>query len=69
MAHLKIILWGCFSNLSLGELLIPDDSLHDLFQFKFDHKGDTSFSKHASLFLKFYECYEIDFEYVACIFF
>ena len=38
-------------------------------QFKFDSEGDTPITEKASLFLKFYEHYEIDYDDVACILF
>lgn len=49
--------------------LIPNELLYDLSQFKFDGEGDTSIAKHASLFLKFCEHYEIEWKDVACVIF
>lgn len=69
MAHPRIILLGCFPNLSPGEISIPNESLYDFSTLNIDGEGDMSFAKHASLFLKFFEYYEIDYEDVACIFF
>jgi len=69
MVHPQIILSGCFSNLSLGEISIPDEFLHDLSQLKIDGEDDMSFSEHASLFIKFCDYYEFDCEYVACTIF
>jgi len=40
----------------------------DLSQFKIDSENDTSITKHASVFLYFCQCYEINCEYVACFF-
>lgn len=55
--------------MSPDEIWIPDKSLHVLSHVKFDGEGDTSIVEHASIFLKFSEYYEIDYEDVACIIF
>ena len=62
MTHPQIIILECFSNLSPGKLLIYVEQLDDLSQFKFDSEGDTSIIENASIFLKFCEYYEIDYE-------
>lgn len=69
MAHPQIIIQKCFSNLSPGKIFISSEQLDDLSQFRFDSDGDTSITKHVSIFLKFCEYYEIDCEDVASILF
>lgn len=67
MAHTQISLPGCFSNFSLYQFSIPDETLGHLSLLKFDGEDGTCITNHISDFLKFYESYEIndeDFSYV-----
>ncbi len=60
MAHPQIILPACFSNLSPGKMLIPDEPLHHLSQLKFNGEDGTFIIEQISNFLKFCEHYEIN---------
>lgn len=63
----QIIILECLTNLSHIKCFISVEQLDDLYQFKFDTDGDTSITKHASLFPTFYKHYENYNEYMACI--
>ena len=69
MDHSQIILPGCFSNLSICQFSIPDEPLYHLPQLKFDGEYGTSIIENISDFLKFFEPYEINDEYFACVLF
>lgn len=69
LAYPQILLPGCFSNLSICQLWIPDELLYHFPQLKFDDEDGTSITTRIYDFIKFCESYKINDEEFACVLF